>query len=79
MTWPTVRARALVLALLCVPMGATSRESRPPDLVVVGAGIAGLAAALDAADAGAQVTVMDMWSVFGGHAVMSTGGLCIVG
>ncbi len=48
-------------------------------MVIVGAGIAGLSAAWEAAQAGARVTVVDMWSVFGGHAVMSHGGLCIVG
>ena len=78
MTGPTVRAYALALSVLCVAV----RGSAPapgPDLIVVGAGIAGLSAALDAADAGARVTVVDMWSVFGGHAIMSSGGLCIVG
>ena len=41
------------------------------DVVIVGAGISGLAAAIEAEKAGATVTVPDMWSVFGGHAVMS--------
>jgi predicted oxidoreductase len=49
------------------------------DIVVVGAGISGLCAALEAARGGANVTVVDMASVFGGHAVMSTGMLCLVG
>lgn len=48
------------------------------DLVIVGTGISGLAAALDAGRAGANVTVIDMWSVFGGHAVMSGGLVCLV-
>ena len=46
---------------------------------IVGAGISGLCAALEAARGGANVTVLDMASVFGGHAVMSTGMLCLVG
>lgn len=52
----------------------------PPkaDVVIVGTGISGLAAALDAGRAGANVTVIDMWSVFGGHAVMSSGLVCLV-
>ncbi len=49
------------------------------DIVVVGAGIAGLSAALEAARDGASVTVVDMSSVFGGHAVMSEGTVCLVG
>ncbi len=48
-------------------------------MIVVGAGISGLSAALEAARGGARVLVLDMWSVFGGHAVMAEGGLCIVG
>ena len=37
-----------------------------------------LAAAIEAEKAGATVTVLDMWSVFGGHAVMSEGGVTMV-
>ncbi len=54
-------------------------NSPPVDLVIVGAGISGLCAALEAASSGACVTVVDGWSVFGGHAVMSSGMVCIVG
>ncbi len=48
------------------------------DLVVIGAGIAGLAAAVEAANLGRSVLVVDMASVFGGHAVMSGGGVSII-
>lgn len=48
------------------------------EVVVVGAGISGLTAALEAARGGAKVTVLDMSSVFGGHAVMAEGGVNIV-
>jgi len=48
------------------------------DVLVVGAGIAGLSAALEAADNGADVIVIDMNSVGGGHAVKA-GGLALVG
>ena len=41
------------------------------DVVVVGAGISGLAAALEAGRQGARVQVIDMWSIFGGHAVLA--------
>jgi len=76
--------------LLCLALGGarswlqgaeTRNSAAPPrkaDLVIVGTGISGLAAALDAGRAGANVTVIDMWSVFGGHAVMSGGLVCLV-
>jgi predicted oxidoreductase len=48
------------------------------DILVVGAGIAGLSAALEAATHGAHVNVIDMSSVFGGHAVMSEGDVTII-
>lgn len=54
-------------------------SSRDADVIVVGAGIAGLSAALEAARGGASVLVVDKWSIFGGHAVMSMGALNIVG
>jgi succinate dehydrogenase/fumarate reductase flavoprotein subunit len=38
-----------------------------------------LSAAYELARGGAHVVVMDMASVFGGHAVMATGDVCIVG
>ncbi len=49
------------------------------DVVIVGAGISGLASALELGRGGATVTVIDMSSVFGGHAVMSQGSLSIAG
>jgi len=48
------------------------------DVLVVGAGISGLSAALEAGQGGAKVTVIDMFSVFGGIGVMSHGGVCLV-
>lgn len=84
---PTHTLPALLLSLVLHGTGprllgaeAPASASPPPkaDLVVVGAGISGLAAALDAGRAGANVTVIDMWSVFGGHAVMSGGLVCLV-
>jgi len=51
---------------------------RAPDVVVVGAGLSGLTAALELADGGARVVVIDMSSVYGGHAVMSQGGVSII-
>jgi len=49
-----------------------------PDAIVVGSGIAGLSAAYEPAKGGAKVSDIDMASVFGGHAVMATGDLCLV-
>src|SRR6185436_4288189 len=54
-------------------------NSAPTDLIIVGAGISGLSAALEVARSGASVTVVDGWSVFGGHAIMSSGMVCFVG
>src|SRR5580698_11226039 len=56
-----------------------SSATPPPDAIVVGAGISGLSAAYELAKGGARVLVVDIASVFGGHAVMATGDLCIVG
>ncbi|MBL9126732.1 MAG: FAD-binding protein, partial [Verrucomicrobiales bacterium] len=70
-----------LIAILIGRAGCVSLAAAPSpkwDLVVVGTGISGLAAALDAGRAGANVTVIDMWSVFGGHAVMSSGLVCLV-
>ncbi|MDB5391510.1 MAG: fumarate reductase/succinate dehydrogenase flavoprotein domain protein, partial [Planctomycetaceae bacterium] len=59
--------------------GGISPPSHVPDVIIVGAGISGLSAALELGRGGVNVTVIDMSSVFGGHAVMSQGSLCIVG
>ena len=48
------------------------------DVLVVGAGLAGLSAAHQAGLRGARVSVVEMNSVFGGNAVLSEGGLFIV-
>jgi flavocytochrome c len=69
----------LVLAGVLAGSPLHARQSREADVIVVGAGIAGLSAALEAARGGASVLVVDLWSIFGGHAVLSHGGLAIVG
>ena len=56
---------------------ATTHSDRT-DVVIVGAGISGLSAALDLGRHGLRVTVLDMSSSFGGHAVMSQGGLSLI-
>jgi len=70
--------QAAVVALLSMASVAPAAETEPTDVLVVGAGISGLSAALEAARGGASVRVVEMWSVFGGHAVMAHGGLCLV-
>ncbi len=54
-------------------------ENRDADVLIVGAGIAGLSAALEIARGGGDVLVVDMSSVYGGHAVSAHGGLAIIG
>src|SRR5450631_3415892 len=58
---------------------ALSGQTPEPDVMIVGAGIAGLTTALEAARGGARVAVVDIASVFGGHAIVSEGGLSLVG
>jgi predicted oxidoreductase len=66
----------LLLALLLGGC-ADSQPGPDADVIVIGAGIAGLAAALEASDSGASVLILDRNSVGGGHAVMA-GGLFLV-
>jgi uncharacterized protein len=60
------------------PGTADSVVVQNPDVIVVGAGLAGLSAALEAGRAGAKVLVVDEASIFGGHAIMSGGEVSIV-
>lgn len=55
------------------------QKNLTPDVIIVGAGVSGLSAAIEVGEAGLDVLVVDMWSVFGGHAVMSSGRLAVVG
>ncbi|NNC64060.1 MAG: FAD-dependent oxidoreductase [Gammaproteobacteria bacterium] len=59
------------------PEAVSASDSTEPttdaDVIVIGAGLAGLSAAIDAASAGARVLVIDMNSVFGGHGIQSGG------
>jgi len=60
-------------------MNVEGAQEPDPDVLVVGGRINELSAPLEAAQAGVRVEIVDMWSIFGGHAVMSQGGLCIAG
>ena len=60
-----------------------STEANPgviasPEVIVIGASLAGLSASIDLGRAGVNVLVIDMNSVFGGHAIQ-TGGVAVVG
>jgi len=68
-----------LLALLTILLSACGRGpvTSQADVIIVGAGIAGLSAALEAADQGAEVIVVDANSVGGGHAVRA-GGFALV-
>jgi predicted oxidoreductase len=71
--------RLVAYSLLLLALGScTQMQTRPDaDVLVVGAGIAGLSAALEAAAEGARVVVLESNSVGGGHAVRA-GGLALV-
>ncbi len=76
-------ARPIALALFTIFTIASCNPPPPPpapdaDVIVIGAGIAGLSAALEANDRGAKVLLLEQNSVGGGHAVMA-GGLFLVG
>jgi uncharacterized protein len=62
--------------------GAHAAASAPsadqPQVVVVGASLAGLSATIDLARSGVRVLVLDMNSVFGGHGIQ-TGGVAVIG
>ena len=67
--------------LLLICLAATlvkGAATATPDVLVVGAGISGLSAALEAARSGARVIVVDQNTVGGGHAILSNGAVCIV-
>ena len=54
-------------------------KQEPVDLLIIGAGISGLSAALEAARGGVSVLVVDMSTVGGGHAILSNGAVSIIG
>jgi uncharacterized protein len=72
-------AMAVLAGAVVRPAYVTQREQESADVVIVGAGIAGLSAALEAAGAGASVFVVEMSTVGGGHAILSNGAVCIIG
>lgn len=74
-----VNTSKLIACCLIILLGSCTQPppSRDADVIVVGAGIAGLSAAIEAAAHGARVLVIDANSVGGGHAVKA-GGMALV-
>jgi succinate dehydrogenase/fumarate reductase flavoprotein subunit len=70
--------RAVCFLVSCIFTPWCVATTPPSDVLIVGAGIAGLSAALEAARGGFRVTVVDMSTVGGGHAIVSHGAVCIV-
>ena len=77
----------ITLMLTLQPLAGFAKTEKPSphpnsvantDLIIVGAGLAGLSAALESGRSGAKVLVIDEASIFGGHAIMSEGELNIV-
>ncbi len=68
----------LVAGACCAVSGQQLPTPITTEVLVIGAGPGGLSTALEAGRRGARVTVVDINSVFGGHAVLSEGGLAFV-
>jgi len=65
---------AIVAGACCGTIsGQTGIAPITADVLVIGAGPGGLSTALEAGQRGLRVTVVDVSSVFGGHAVVSEG------
>ena len=79
-----MKTRSIIFTMLCIfsvwtQALSAQAETRSTDVIIVGAGGAGMAAAYEAASAGASVIVVDMASAYGGTAAMSGGGCFAVG
>lgn len=61
------------------PTGQSSDDELSADVIIVGAGPAGLAAAISARDTGAQVMVLDANNDIGGHGMLSGGNVQLGG
>ena len=73
-----MRPNLLCCLVFVAALAGCTRPLPDADVIVIGSGIAGLSAALEAAGAGRSVLVVDVNSVGGGHAVKA-GGFALVG
>lgn len=76
--WRLGIAMTVFACALASPAQVLQRRQTTTDVVIIGAGIAGLSAALEAARAGASVLVVDMSTVGGGHAILSNGAVSMI-
>jgi len=70
---------AAALVIVWLAFGTVAGEEPHHDVVVVGAGISGLSAALELARRGIDVAVIEMSHHHGGAALVSEGSICIIG
>ncbi len=63
----------LITAVIAASFGGCAAGGKNYDVVVIGAGAAGLAAAIEAADAGAKVAVIEKMPMAGGSTILSAG------
>jgi flavocytochrome c len=54
-------------------------EKQNCDIIVAGSGFAGLAAAIEAAEAGASVVILEKMKAAGGNSIISDGGMAVAG
>ncbi len=63
----------LIIALIAVSFSGCATKSENYDVVVIGAGAAGMAAAIEAAETGAKVAVIEKMPMVGGSTILSAG------
>ncbi len=73
-----VTTAAVVLASCGQPQQSADSPTADAEVIIVGAGLSGLSAAIELGRAGVRTLVVDMNSMAGGHAVMA-GGIAMVG
>ena len=69
----------VALVMVWLAIGIAAVEERHHDVVVVGAGVSGLAAIWELARSGINVAVIEMSHSYGGAALLSEGRICIIG